>query len=76
VQGIQGFSGLIFEAPVLIENLLRRGVDPSAKSDASSLVVPEGLEFIEATAMDVAKVCGNRRAYKQALEATAIRRVQ
>lgn len=51
----------------LITRLLRLGVDPSARSDKSSVAVPKGLPFKELTPGDIAKFCGNQDVYEQAL---------
>jgi ankyrin repeat protein len=53
---------------VLMTKLLRRGLDPYMKSDASSLAVPEGLELLELIPGDIAKRCNNQEAYERALK--------
>lgn len=51
--------------------LLMRGLDPSLTTSPSSLSVPQGLENVEATPMDIAKACGNEGVYLQAIAVTS-----
>lgn len=56
----------------LLVDLLKRGLRPLQKSSPSCLLVPQGLERVEATPRDVAKACGNEDIYLQALEEAGV----
>jgi ankyrin repeat protein len=53
----------------LMLKLLRRGLNPREKSDASTRSVPQGLELLELLPVDIAKSCGNGQIYERALKA-------
>jgi ankyrin repeat protein len=52
---------------VIMTRLLQRSLDPFAKSDKSTLGVPEGLPFEELTSGEIARFCNHQEAYEQAL---------
>jgi ankyrin repeat protein len=55
---------------VLMAELLRRGLSPLEKSDATTRWVPEDLKLRELLPMDIATKYGNRPQYERALKAT------
>ena len=50
--------------------LLRLDLDPLAKTDGSSIAVPERVALREVTVGDIAEFFGNEEAYVRALKAT------
>jgi len=48
--------------------LLRRGLDPLARTDKSAMALPEGLSLRELTPGDIASFCKNQNAYERALK--------
>jgi ankyrin repeat protein len=55
----------------LILKLLRLGLDPREKSDASTRDVPEGLKALELLPMDIARSYGKGQAFESALNSAA-----
>ena len=54
----------------IMTKLLRLDLDPLAKTDGSSIAVPERLALREVTAGDIAEFFGNEEAYVRVLKAT------
>lgn len=52
----------------MMTRLLQRGLDLFAKSDRSTVGVPEGLPFEELTAGEIARLCSNQESYEEALK--------
>lgn len=57
----------------LITKLLTRGLDPNAKTDKSTIAVPERLSLKALAANDIAKFYNNEAVYERALKAAGYR---
>jgi ankyrin repeat protein len=52
----------------LLVSLLCRRLSPDLRSNASHLSVPQGLEGVEATPLDIARACGQQDVYLRSLK--------